>query len=95
MMSTTDIVLPENGSGSPSTRGGVPSEAKEIVTTAPTPESNRGWEKVRQKVLSVVGASLNFHTLRDMYGEIVLDPARLKFVSTIAGSCIAHSLCQL
>ena len=48
--------------------------------------ANKGWEKVRRKVMSIVGASCNFHTLRDMYGEIVLEPAKLKLVKTIAST---------
>eukprot|EP00210_Caulerpa_lentillifera_P006887 g6584.t1 len=37
-------------------------------------EYKGGWSLVKEKLLVAVGASLNFRTLRDMYGDVVLDP---------------------
>lgn len=48
-------------------------------------EPKGGWSLVKEKLLVAVGASLNFRTLRDMYGDVVLDPSRLTFDSQIAG----------
>ncbi|GMH32508.1 hypothetical protein BSKO_00342 [Bryopsis sp. KO-2023] len=48
-----------------------------------TQGSNSKWLDVQQKVLVPIRATMNFRTLRDMYGEVVLDPGRLKFVSLL------------
>lgn len=84
---SADLFVLENKEASPSANKSFSTSQSgdDGGSSSHSQEANKGWEKVRQKVMSVVGASLNFHTLRDMYGEVVLDPNRLKFISTIAG----------
>ncbi|CAD7697144.1 unnamed protein product, partial [Ostreobium quekettii] len=49
---------------------------------APSTPADR-WDIVRKRVVNAVGASLCFRTLRDMYGEFMLDPEKLTFVKTL------------
>ncbi|CAD7698031.1 unnamed protein product [Ostreobium quekettii] len=47
------------------------------------PASLAHWDIVRKRIVSAVGASLGFRTLRDMYGDFMLDPGKLTWVKTL------------
>lgn len=61
-----------------------------VESSSSSKASGSKWADVQQKLLVPIRATLNFRTLRDMYGEVMLEPEKLVYVSELGGEWYAR-----